>query len=120
MSKKDIFAYLTFGTSSDKIGQNKKGDNKKTASLFMANALTKDIAKSIGVDKIELGEGKGGEGMDIAVGKRISKKLMMIIKNSGEKNSIKFEYDINKNWGVNTETKENGNSIDLFYKREYK
>ena len=120
MSKKDIFSYLLFGTSSDKIGQKKGGDNKKVAELFIANALTKDIAKNIGVDKIKLTEGKGGEGIDIEVGKRINKKLMMIIKNSGDKNSIKLEYDINKNWGIDTQTKENANSINIFYKREYR
>ncbi len=120
MSKKEIFSYLIFGTSIENIGKgDRKGNYSKTALFFLSNAMTKDIAESLGVDKIELNEGEGGKGVDIKVGKRLSKKLMIIYKNSADKNSIKMEYDINKNFGIESENGESENSIDLFFKKRY-
>lgn len=123
MPKKDIISYLLFGKSSDELlkDNGKKANYSQKALIFLSNSISKDIAKGLGVklDKIDISQDEESEAINVEIGKRVTDDITINYKNSANKNSIIIEYDISKRLGVESEISSEGNSIDLFYKKEY-
>ncbi|MCK4441513.1 MAG: translocation/assembly module TamB domain-containing protein, partial [Sulfurovaceae bacterium] len=122
MPKKDIMSYLLLGVSAtDMI--NGEGSLGREAELFIINQAARDLAYDLDLDKVFVKDDGTGEGYDIEVGKKISKKNMVIIESSKEGNSFILENDINRNIKVRVgqHQKENpSQSIDIYFRKRFK
>ncbi len=115
-TKTDIISYLFLGISADDLAS---GNASKAASKALSNALSKHVGKDLGLDRLEVDQSDSGE-VSMKAGKRINKDTMMYFKNSGQENSIIIEYEINRNWGIESELKSESTSADLFYEKKFK
>ncbi|MCK4441174.1 MAG: hypothetical protein KAU90_04160, partial [Sulfurovaceae bacterium] len=83
----------------------------------------RDLAYDFDLDKVFVKDDGTGEGYDIEVGKKISKKNMVIIESSKEGNSFILEHDINKNIKVRVGQHQNehpSQSIDIYFRKRFK
>ena len=125
MSKKDILSFLLFGKRSDELLDSKSsGGNtnySQKALIFLSNAITKDLAKELGldVDKIDISQDENSNSVSFEVGKRITKDLTINYKNTSDKNSIILEYELDKNMGLESEISDKSNSFGIYYEREF-
>jgi translocation and assembly module TamB len=128
LGEREIMSYLIFGID-DGFGMGKsqvKSDYTAKAIGALSNMLSKDISNELGIklDKIEISpseyqkEGKTVNTTKVEIGKKVSKNLTIIYKNDVE-SGVGLQYRLNKNVGIETETRTKGNSIDLFYKQDY-
>ena len=128
LGEREIMSYLIFGID-DGFGMGKsqvKSDYTTKAIGALSNILSKDVSSELGIklDKIEISpseyqkEGKTVNATKVEIGKRVSKDLTVIYKNDVE-SGVGLQYRLNKNVGIETETRTKGNSIDLFYKQDY-
>jgi len=129
LTEREIMSYLLFGID-DGFGfakSNVKSDYTTKAIGALSNVLSRDIASEFGVklDKIEVApseyQGKDGKltsGTKVEIGKKITKDLTVIYKNDAE-SGVALQYRLNKNVGIETESRNKGSSLDLFYKQDY-
>lgn len=121
MPKKDIISYLLFGISTNSF-KNAEGSLSKEATLFVLNQAAQDFAIEFDLDRIYFTDDGTPDGMDVEVGKKISKKSMGVIKNTKEGNSYILEYELNDKvklkLGNHQKTKPS-QSLELFYKKRF-
>jgi TamB, inner membrane protein subunit of TAM complex len=129
LGEREIMSYLLFGID-DGFGFGKSGvksDYTTKAIGALSSILSRDIASEFGVklDKVEVSpseyQGKDGKpttGTKIEIGKKITKDLTVIYKNDVE-SGVALQYRLNKNVGIETESRSKGSSIELFYKQDY-
>lgn len=118
MNQKDILSYLIFGTS---FSTSSKGNQSKQsqASLFLLNELSKDYAKELGVDSIYFQYDPTTQYIETHVGKKISEKNKVVLKNKAQGGQLVFMREFTKLWNVELGFEEKTQSIDLIYKRRY-
>lgn len=121
MPKKDIISYLLFGVSTNSF-KNAKGSLSKEATLFVLNQAAQDFAIEFDLDRIFFTDDGTPDGMDVEVGKKVSKKTMGVVKKTKEGNSYILEYEVNDKvklkLGNHQKTKPS-QSIELFYKKRF-
>jgi len=129
LGEREIMSYLIFGID-DEFGFDKaqvKSDYTAKAIGALSNSLSRDVVNELGLklDKIEVSpsdyirEGKVATGgAKVEVGKRVTKDLTVTYKNDVE-SGMALQYRINRNIGIETETRSRGNSVDLFFKKDY-
>lgn len=122
MPKKDIMSYLLFGVSTASIGKG-EGSIGREAELFIINQAARDLAYEMELDRVFVADDGTGEGFAIEIGKKISKKNMLIIESSKEGNSFILEHDVSKNikLRIGQHQKERpSQSIDIYFKKRFK
>jgi translocation and assembly module TamB len=80
LDQNDIFSYIVFGTSSEKLGANERASLEQKATqalaLMAAGQLKGIIGEQFGLDIISISGGEGGfKGTEIEVGKYFTEKL---------------------------------------------
>jgi len=122
MPKKDIMSYLLLGISTSNLS-NGNGSLGREAELFIINQAARDLAYEFELDRVFVKDDGTGEGYAIEVGKKISKKNMLIIENSTQGNSFILEHNINKNIKVKIgqhQKEHPSQSIDIYFQKRFK
>jgi hypothetical protein len=120
MSQRDILSYLIFGTRFS-------GDSRSTteqsrgyqASLFLLNELSKDYAKELGVDMLYFEYNPTTQYIETHVGKNISQKSKVILKNQAQSGKLIFLRELTKLWNIEVGFEDNTQSVDLTYRKRY-
>lgn len=118
MSQKDILSYLIFGTKFSADSQNNQSKQSQ-ASLFLLNELSKDYAKELGVDILYFQYNPTSQYIETLVGKNISKKSKIILKNKADSGQIILMRELTQLWNVELGFEGNNQSLDLIYKKRY-
>jgi len=122
MPKKDIMSYLLLGVSTANL-TNGEGSLGREAELFILNQAARDFAYDFNLDRLFIKDDGTGEGYIVEVGKKITKRDMVIIESSPTGNSYILEHDFSKNikLRVGQHQKEHpSQSIDLFFRKRFK
>jgi len=122
MPKKDIMSYLLLGVSTNSLS-NGEGSVSREAELFIINQAARDLAYEFDLDRVFVKDDGTGEGYAIEVGKKISKKNMVIIESSKQGNSFILEHDINRNIKVRVGQHQKeypSQSIDIYFRKKFK
>jgi translocation and assembly module TamB len=87
MDQSDIFSYLVFGTSTDRLGVGERTSIEEKAAqavaLMAAGQLKNLIGEQFGLDVISLSSGEGGfQGTEVEVGKYLTDKLYIAYQRS--------------------------------------
>lgn len=118
MSQKDILSYLIFGTKFASSSENKQS-NQSQASLFLLNELSKDYAKELGLDILYFQYNPSTQYIETLVGKNISQKSKIVLKNKADSGQIILMRELTKLWNVELGFEGNNQSLDLIYKKRY-
>ncbi len=122
MPKKDIMSYLLLGVSTANL-TNGEGSLGREAELFILNQAARDFAYDFDLDRLFIKDDGTGEGYIIEVGKKVTKRDMVIIESSQTGNSYIVEHDFSRNikLRVGQHQKEHpSQSIDLFFRKKFK
>ncbi|OQX74263.1 MAG: hypothetical protein B6D59_02950 [Campylobacteraceae bacterium 4484_4] len=127
MPKKEIFSYLLFGMSTSQV-QGAAGNASKAAEKIFSRAVSKDLARELNLDRLDLQRNEEG-GFDIKAGKKLNKKSILYYQNKQMQSRFIYERKMGKRWRIDLSggqtigkegTGTTGLGIDLFYKRGYK
>ncbi len=127
MPKKEIFSYLLFGMSTSQV-QGAAGNASKAAEKIFSRALSKDLARELNLDRLDLQRNEEG-GFDVKAGKRLNKKSILYYQNKQMRSRFIYERKMGRRWRIEigggeaigkegTGTTDVG--VDLYYKRGYK
>ncbi len=119
MSQKDILSYLIFGTSFSSDSQTNTQSRQSQASLFLLNELSKDYAKELGIDILYFQYVPTTQYIETYVGKNISKKSKIVLKNKSTGGELILMRELTKLWNIEVGFEEDTQSIDLIYKKRY-
>ncbi len=117
-SKKDIFSYLLFGMSASESEGAMSSANKAAERIF-GRAVSKDLARELHLDRLDLTRNSDG-GIDVKAGKKRDKKTIIYYQNRSTKSSIIVERKLSKDWEVDVEIGQDGHGVDFVYKRGFK
>ncbi len=120
MSQRDILSYLIFGTrfSGDSRSTTEQSRGSQ-ASLFLLNELSKDYAKELGVDMLYFEYNPTTQYIETHVGKNISPKSKVILKNQAQSGKLIFLRELTKLWNIEVGFEDNTQSVDLTYRKRY-
>ncbi len=122
MPKKDIMSYLLLGVSTANL-TNGQGSLGREAELFILNQAARDFAYDFDLDRLFIKDDGTGDGYIVEVGKKVTKRDMVILESSPTGNSYILEHDFSKNikLRVGQHQKEHpSQSIDLFFRKKFK
>ncbi|MGE3300525.1 MAG: translocation/assembly module TamB domain-containing protein, partial [Arcobacter sp.] len=119
MSQKDILSYLIFGTSFSSDSQTNTQSRQSQASLFLLNELSKDYAKELGIEILYFQDVPTTQYIETYVGKNISKKSKIVLKNKSTGGELILMRELTKLWNIEVGFEEDTQSIDLIYKKRY-
>lgn len=119
MSQKDILSYLIFGTRFSADSQANTQSKQSQASLFLLNELSKDYAKELGLDMIYFQYDPKTQYIETHVGKNISQKSKIVLKNKSDSGQLILMRELTKLWNVELGFEQNTQSLDLIYRRRY-
>ncbi len=118
MSKKDIFSYLLFGFAvSESDGAQSSAAN--AAEKIFGRALAKDLARELNLDRLDLTRSQLG-GINVKAGKKVNKKTIIYYQNKEQTSSIIVERKLGRHFELDTQIGQEGQAIDLFYKKGFK
>lgn len=118
MNQKDILSYLIFGTNLSASSKNAQSKQSQ-ASLFLLNELSKDYARELGVDSIYFQYDGKTQYIETHVGKNISEKSKIVLKNKAQGGQIVLMRELTKLWNIELGFEEKTQSLDLMYKKRY-
>lgn len=118
MNQKDILSYLIFGTTFSNTSKNTQSKQSQ-ASLFLLNELSKDYARELGVDSIYFQYDGKTQYIETHIGKKISEKSKVVLKNKAQGGQIVLMRELTKLWNVEVGFEEKTQSLDLMYKKKY-
>ncbi|MFA7083763.1 MAG: translocation/assembly module TamB domain-containing protein [Arcobacteraceae bacterium] len=118
MNQKDILSYLIFGTNFSNTSKNEQS-RQSQASLFLLNELSKDYARELGVDSIYFQYDAKTQYIETLIGKNISEKSKIVLKNKAQGGQIVLMRELAKLWNVELGFEETTQSLDLIYKKRY-
>ena len=118
MNQKDILSYLIFGTTFSSTSKNTQS-RQSQASLFLLNELSKDYARDLGVDSIYFQYDGKTQYIETHIGKNISEKSKVVLKNKAQGGQIVLMRELTKLWNVELGFEEKTQSLDLMYKKRY-
>ncbi len=116
--KKDIFSYLLFGMSASESEDALRSANKAAERIF-GRAISKDLARELHLDRLDLERNMEGN-INIKAGKKVGKKTIFYYQNRDSKSSIIVERKLDKNWDVSIESGDDGEAVDFIYRKGYK
>lgn len=119
MSQKDILSYLIFGTKFSSDSQTNTQSKQSQASLFLLNELSKDYAKELGIDILYFQYDPTTQYIETYVGKNISQKSKVMLKNKSTGGELIFIRELTKLWNIELGFEEDTQSLDLIYKKRY-
>ncbi|MDY0320875.1 MAG: translocation/assembly module TamB domain-containing protein [Arcobacteraceae bacterium] len=120
MSQRDILSYLIFGTRFSGDSRNTTEQSRGSqASLFLLNELSKDYAKELGVDMLYFEYNPTTQYIETHVGKNISQKSKVILKNQAQSGKLIFLRELTKLWNIEVGFEDNTQSVDLTYRKRY-
>ncbi len=118
MSKKDIFSYLLFGFAvSESDGAQSSAAN--AAEKIFGRALAKDLARELNLDRLDLTRSQLG-GVNVKAGKKVNKKTIIYYQNKDQTSSMIIERKLGRHFELDTEVGQNGQAVDLYYKKGFK
>lgn len=118
MSQKDIFSYLLFGFSvSESDGA--AASAQSAAEKIFGRAVAKDLARELGLDRLDMTRNQLG-GIDVKAGKKVTRKSILYYQNRTNESSLLYERKLNDKWTIETEVGKMGQGVDFFYRKGYK
>jgi autotransporter translocation and assembly factor TamB len=117
-SKKDIFSYLLFGMSASESEGAMSSANKAAERIF-GRAVSKDLARELHLDRLDLNRNSLG-GIDVKAGKKVGKKTIIYYQNKSTQSSVIVERKLSKDWDVSVEAGKEGEAIDFVYRKGFK
>ncbi|QOG11990.1 translocation/assembly module TamB domain-containing protein [Arcobacter sp. FWKO B] len=120
MSQRDILSYLIFGTrfASDSRSTSEQRRSSQ-ASLFLLNELSKDYAKELGLDMLYFEYNPTTQYIETHVGKNISQKSKVILKNQAQSGRLIFLRELTRLWNIELGFEDNTQGVDLTYRKRY-
>lgn len=119
MNQKDILSYLIFGTRFSADSNKNIQSKQSQASLFLLNELSKDYAKELGLDILYFEYNPTSQYIETRVGKNISQKSKVILKNKADSGQLILMRELTKLWNIELGFENKTQSLDLTYKRRY-
>jgi translocation and assembly module TamB len=119
MSQRDILSYLIFGTRFASNPAMNEQSKSSQVSLFLVNELSKDYAKELGLDVLYFEYDQTNQYIETVIGKNISKKSMVILKNKADGGRLILQRELTKRWNVELGFEDNTQGIDLMYQKRY-
>ena len=117
-SKKDIFSYLLFGMSASESEGAMSSANKAAERIF-GRAISKDLARELHLDRLDLNRNSLG-GIDVKAGKKVGKKTIIYYQNKSTQSSVIVERKLSKDWDLSVEAGKEGEAIDFVYRKGFK
>jgi len=117
-SKKDIFSYLLFGMSASESEGAMSSANKAAERIF-GRAISKDLARELHLDRLDLNRNSLG-GIDIKAGKKVGKKTIIYYQNKSTQSSVIVERKLSKDWDISVEAGKEGEAVDFVYRKGFK
>ncbi len=116
--KKDIFSYLLFGMSASESEGAMSSANKAAERIF-GRAISKDLARELHLDRLDLTRNIDG-GIDVKAGKKVNKKTIIYYQNKNTQSSVIVERKLSKDWDVTIEGGKDGEAVDFVYRRGFR
>ena len=127
LEQADVLALLMFGKTTNALTSGEKSSLQsqalQTAAGYIANDLRQSLAKSLGIDNLELDVGETLNKSRIGAGTYVRENVFVSTSQQlGEVNNQEFaiEYSLSENWQIKASTTTGGEeSIDVQWQKRY-